>query len=419
MGIGTFVKQPAKGASASFRRAKPANVDLPFLVIAVALAIFGLLMLYSASTSQYSATAEFTTEFKNTPTYIILKQTLIMILGSGLAFFIARMDYHLWNKYALPVLIVSILLLLAVLLKGAVVLGSVRGLFGASVQPAELAKLATIVYLSVWLYHKRDYLHDIQLGLIPLAVILGIMGGLIFRQPDISAAGTVFLLGGLLFFLAGGDIRQIVIFMIVALLVGFVVVKFSATGQSRMGPYLAGLKDPLQSDYQVLRALEGIIRGGLFGIGLGNSNIAVTGLPFATTDSIFAVIVEELGLFGAIITVGLYGLMLWRGLKIAAKAPDSLGSLLAAGLTFWIVIEAFIHMSGMAGLLPAAGNVLPFISLGGSNLVMSLIAIGILLNISRQTNKDGPVAEEWRSYGASADLRRRDRRRSVSRSRRS
>lgn len=418
MGIGIFVNQPAKGASASFRRAKSANVDLPLLVIAVALAIFGLLMLYSASTSQYSSTAEFTTEFDKTPTYIILKQTLIMILGSGLAFFIARMDYHLWNKYSLPMMIVSILLLIAVLIKGMVILGSVRGLFGGSVQPAELAKLATVVYLSVWLYHKREYLHDIQLGLIPLAVILGILGGLIFRQPDISAAGTVFLLGGLLFFLAGGDIRQIVIFMIVALLVGFVVVKFSATGQSRMEPYLAGLKDPLQSDYHVLRALEGIIRGGLFGIGIGRSNIAVTGLPFATTDSIFAVIVEELGLFGAVITVGLYGLILWRGLKIAAKAPDSLGSLLAAGLTFWIVIEAFVHMSGMAGLLPAAGNVLPFISQGGSNLVMSIIAIGILLNISRQTNKVGPVAKEWRSYGASVDLRRRDRRRRVSRSRR-
>ncbi|MDI6768437.1 MAG: FtsW/RodA/SpoVE family cell cycle protein [Anaerolineales bacterium] len=418
MGIGTFVNQPAKGAASAIRRAKPANVDLPLLVIAITLAIFGLLMLYSASTSQYSATATFTTEFKNSPTYLILKQTLIMILGASLAFFIARMDYHLWQKYALWLMVVAIVGLIAVLIKGAVILESMRGLFGGSVSPAELAKLATVVYLSVWLYHKREYLHDIQLGLIPLAVILGIMGGLIFRQPDISAAGTVFLLGGLLFFLAGGDIRQIVIFMIVALLVGFVVVKFTATGQSRMGPYLAGLKDPLQSDYQVLRALEGIIRGGLFGVGIGHSSIAVTGIPFATSDSIFAVIVEELGLFGALITVGLYALILWRGMKIAAKAPDSLGSLLAAGLTLWIVIEAFIHMGGMAGLLPAAGNVLPFISQGGSNLVTVIIAIAILLSISRQTNKVGPVAEEWRSYGASADLRRRDRRRRVSRSRR-
>ncbi|MBA4379856.1 MAG: hypothetical protein C0393_04090 [Anaerolinea sp.] len=418
MGIGTFVNQPTKSTSTAFRRAKPANVDMPLLVIAITLAIFGLLMLYSASTSQYSATAEYSAEFDQTPSYLILKQTLILILGSGLAFFITRMDYHLWQRYALWLMVVAIVGLIAVLIKGAVILGSMRGLFGGSVQPAELAKLATIVYLSVWLYHKRDYLHDIQLGLIPLAIILGIMGGLIFRQPDISAAGTVFLMGGLLFFLAGGDIRQIVIFMIVALLVGFVVVKFSATGQSRMEPYLAGLKDPLQSDYQVLRALEGIIRGGLFGVGIGHSSIAVTGIPFATSDSIFAVIVEELGLFGALITVGLYALILWRGMKIAAKAPDSLGSLLAAGLTLWIVIEAFIHMSGMAGLLPAAGNVLPFISQGGSNLVTVIIAIGILLSISRQTNKVGPVAEEWRSYGASVDLRRRDRRRRVSRSRR-
>ncbi len=418
MGIGTFVNQPAKGASTSFRRTKPTNVDMPLLVTVIALAIFGLLMLYSASASQYSATAKYTAEFDQTPSYLILKQTLILILGSGLAFFIVRMDYHLWQRYALWVMVVAIVGLIAVLVKGAVILGSMRGLFSGSVQPAELAKLATIVYLSVWLYHKRDYLHDIQLGLIPLAIILGIMGGLIFQQPDISAAGTVFLIGGLLFFLAGGDIRQIVIFMIVALLVGFVVVKFSATGQSRMEPYLAGLKDPLQSDYQVLRALEGIIRGGLFGVGIGHSSIAVTGIPFATSDSIFAVIVEELGLFGALITVGLYALILWRGMKIAAKAPDSLGSLLAAGLTLWIVIEAFIHMSGMAGLLPAAGNVLPFISQGGSNLVTAIIAIGILLSISRQTNKVGPVAEEWRSYGASVDLRRRDRRRRVSRSRR-
>ncbi len=416
MGIGTFVKSPAKGASV--RRVKPANVDLPLVVITAALAIFGLLMLYSASTSQYSTTAEFSTEFNRTPTYIILKQTLIMIIGIGSAFFVARMDYHRWNQYALPLMIVTILMLVAVLVIGAAILGSARGLLGGSVQPAELAKLATVVYLSVWLYNKRGYLHDIQLGLIPLAIILGILGGLIFRQPDISAAGTVFLLGGLLFFLAGGDIRQFVIFMIAALLVGFLVVKFTQTGQSRMGPYFAGLKDPLQSNYQVLRALEGIVRGGLFGVGIGQSNIAVTGLPFATNDSIFAVIVEELGLCGAVITIGLYGLILWRGLKIAAKAPDSLGSLLAAGLTFWIVSEAFVHMGGMTGLLPAAGNVLPFFSQGGSNLVMSLIAIGILLNISRQTNKSGPVAEEWRSYGASVDLRRRDRRRRVSRSRR-
>jgi len=419
MGIGTFVNQPTKSASASIRRVKPANFDLPLLVITIALAIFGLMMLYSASMTQYSVTAEFSTDFDQTPTYIILKQVLIMIVSTGIAFFIARMDYHLWRRYALWVMAVAIVGLVAVLIKGIAILGSARGLFGGSVQPTELAKLATVIYLSVWLYSKRENLHDIQLGLFPLAIILGVLGGLIFRQPDISAAATVFLLGGLLFFLAGGDIRQIVIFIIAALLVGFLVVKFTKTGQSRMGSYFAGLKDPVQSNYQVLRSLEGIVRGGLFGEGIGNASVKVTGLPFATNDSIFAVIVEELGLFGAVITVGLYGLLLYRGLKIAAKAPDSLGVLLAAGLTFWIVIEALINMAGMVGLLPAAGNVLPFVSQGGSNLVMSIVAIGILLSISRQASESGPVAEEWRSYGASVDLRRRNRRRRVSRARRS
>jgi len=392
---------------------------LPLLVIAIALAIFGLLMLYSASMAQYSVTTEFSTDFDQTPTYIVLKQALIMIFSIGIAFFVARMDYHLWRKYALWVMAAAIVGLIAVLVTGDPGEGPRRGLFNGSVQPSELAKLATVIYLSVWLYSKREYLHDIQLGLVPLAIILGVLAGLIFSQPDISTAATIFLLGGLLFFLAGGDLRQFVLFMLVALLAGFLVVKFTKTGQSRMGPYIAGLHDPLQSNYQVLRALGGIVRGRWFGVGIGKASNTVTGLPNAMNDSIFAVIVEELGLFGAIITVGLYGLLLYRGLKIAAKAPDSLGMLLAAGLTFWIVIEAFMNMGGMVGLLPAAGNALPFFSQGGSNLVVSIVAIGILLNISRQTNESGPVAEEWRSYGASADLRRRDRRRRVSRARRS
>jgi cell division protein FtsW len=243
------------------------------------------------------------------------------------------------------------------------------------------------------------------------------VGGLIIRQPDISAAATVFVLGGLLFFLAGGDIRQFAIFMLAALLVGFLVVKFTATGQNRMDHYIAGLRDPVLSDTQVLRTMEGAIRGGWFGVGLGKAGTKVTGLSLAFNDSIFAVILEELGLFGGLLTVGLYGLLLYRGLKIAAHAPDSLGSLMAAGLTFWIAIEALFNMTGMLGVLPVGGNVLPFISQGGSNMAVSVVAIGILLSISRQASANGPLAEEWRSYGASADLRRRNRRRRLSRAR--
>ena len=163
-------------------------------------------------------------------------------------------------------------------------------------------------------------------------------------------------------------------------------------------------------------ALEAVYKGKWFGVGIGNATTKLIGLPFAATDSIFAVIVEELGLFGALCLIGLYGLLLWRGLVIASRAPDLLGSMMAAGLAFWIIIEALINMTMIIGLIPVAGDALPFITAGGSNLISTLVAIGIILNISRQSGQKVPAeSKERRSYSASVDLRGRDRRRGVSR----
>jgi cell division protein FtsW len=222
------------------------------------------------------------------------------------------------------------------------------------------------------------------------------------------------MLGGLLFFLGGGDLKQIVSLLIVAIIVGVIVVQISATGQERVGNYLSGIKDPTQASYHVRRSFEAIVKGGWFGVGIGRANTKLTGLPVPPTDSIFAVIAEELGLVGAAGTVLLYVLLIWRGLRIANKAPDLLGSLLASGLTFWIVMEATINMLVMVGLLPFAGNALPFISSGGSNLIASLMAIGILMNVSRQTELQAE-SDDWRNFGATADLRGRNRRRGLSR----
>jgi cell division protein FtsW len=236
----------------------------------------------------------------------------------------------------------------------------------------------------------------------------------------LSAAGTVLILGGLLFFLAGADIRQILFLLVLAVLMAWVVVQFSETGQDRVTSFLAGLQDPTHASYHVQRSLEAVIKGGVFGVGLGQADTKLTGLPFAPTDSIFAVVAEELGLFGSTLLMGLYAALVWRGLVIARRAPDMLGTLLAAGITFWIGIEALINMSVMVGLMPFAGNALPLISAGGSNLVATLSAIGIILNISRQSGEIAKQQEnEWRSFGAVIDLRRRNGRRSVSRSRRS
>ncbi len=410
MGTRTFVNDRL---SFSPSRNSTRVVDIPLLLTVVALVVFGLIMLYSAS-------FDFSFNEYGSSTYMFLRQVRWLGLGIVLAFVLSLFDYHNWRKVVLLAMLITIGLLVSVLFINESRLGATRTLFEGSYQPSEIAKLIAVIYLSVWLYAKRQFLHDISLGLIPLGVILGIIGGLIYLQPDLSAAGTVLILGGLLFFLAGADMKQIIFLLILAIVMGWVVVQFSATGQDRVGSFIAGLQDPTHASYHVQRSFEAIIKGSVFGVGLGQADTKLTGLPFAPTDSIFAVVAEELGLFGTILLLSLYATLIWRGLVIARRAPDMLGTLLASGITFWIGIEALINMAVMVGLMPFAGNALPFVSAGGSNLVSTICGIGIMLNISRQSGESVKMEEnEWRSFGAVIDLRRGNGRRSVSRARRS
>jgi cell division protein FtsW len=410
MGTRTFVNDRL---SFSPSRNSTRVVDIPLLLTVVALVVFGLIMLYSAS-------FDFSFNEYGSSTYMFLRQVRWLGLGIVLAFVLSLFDYHNWRKVVLLAMLITIGLLVSVLFINESRLGATRTLFEGSYQPSEIAKLIAVIYLSVWLYAKRQFLHDISLGLIPLGVILGIIGGLIYLQPDLSAAGTVLILGGLLFFLAGADMKQIIFLLILAIVMGWVVVQFSATGQDRVGSFIAGLQDPTHASYHVQRSFEAIIKGSVFGVGLGQADTKLTGLPFAPTDSIFAVVAEELGLFGTILLLSLYATLIWRGIVIARRAPDMLGTLLASGITFWIGIEALINMAVMVGLMPFAGNALPFVSAGGSNLVSTICGIGIMLNISRQSGESVKMEEnEWRSFGAVIDLRRGNGRRSVSRARRS
>jgi len=389
------------------------GVDIPLMLTVVALVVFGLIMLYSAS-------FDFSFNEFGSPTYMFTRQVKWLGVGLLLAFGLSRFDYHHWRRVIVIAMLVTIGLLITVLFINEMRLGASRTLYQGSYQPSEVAKLISVIYIAVWLYAKRDFLHDISLGLIPLGVILGIIGGLIYLQPDLSAAGTVLVLGGLLFFLAGADIKQIVFILILAIFMGWVIVQFSVTGQDRVASFLAGLQDPTHASYHVQRSFEAVIKGGFFGVGLGQADTKLTGLPFAPTDSIFAVVAEELGLFGSMLLMSLYGSLVWRGLVIARRAPDMFGTLLASGVTFWIGMEALINMAVMVGLMPFAGNALPFVSAGGSNLVSTLSAIGIMLNISRQSGESVKKEEkDRRSFSAVVDLRRGNGRRSVSRPRRS
>lgn len=406
MGTGTFVNNKPINIRSFLR-----GFDVPLAVIVFALTSFGLLMLYSSSWDfSFSAYGDAMFMFK--------RQLNWLGLGLMIALILAFIDYHAWRKYVVAAMAATILLLIVVLLMSEIRFNAKRAIFGGSVQPSELAKLVSIMYLSVWLYAKRQQLHDISLGLIPLGVILGVVGGLIYQQPDLSAAATVLMLGGLLFFLAGGDLKQIGVLLLVAVVAAWLVASISATGQQRVGDFLAGIKDPLQASYHVRRSFEAIVNGGWFGVGIGKSQAKLTGLPVPPTDSVFAVVAEELGLFGAVVLIGLYGTLVWRGMIIARRAPDMLGTILASGLVIWIGMEALINMAVMVGLLPFAGNALPFVSAGGSNLVATLAALGILFNISRQTGEGTISDEEWRSYSAVVDMRGWNRRRSISGARR-
>ena len=383
------------------------TLDVPLTVTILALLAIGALFVFSASWQETNIQGE-------QVTYLLFNQLKFIIGGIIIASVVSMIDYHRYQRLLVPILVVTLIALVAVLLLRNERNGAVRTLFGGSVQPVEFAKLAVIIYLSFWLYAKREVLNNISFGLFPMAIILGVLMGLVMLEPDISGTVTIFFLGGLLFFLAGGELRQIVLVIVVAALVGGAILSISHTAQTRIGEFVAGLQDPENSSNHVLRSIEAIVRGGVFGVGIGRSTTKFTGLPFPWTDSIFAVITEETGFAGALAVIGLYGAFLWRGLAIAKKAPDLLGRLLAASITLWIAFEAFVNMSQMVNLLPFAGNALPLISYGGSNMISVMIAIGVLMNVARSSTNERSEAN-GRSYSAVVDLRRGNRRRRVSR----
>ena len=409
MGEPTFIKNNKPRYQINPVKLMDLGFDLPLFLVVFTLVIFGILMVYSASW-------DFSLLIYDAPTRIFTRQMTWLALGTAAALITAFVDYHYYRRLAVFGMAGTVVLLVAVLFLNEVSLGAVRTLSEGSYQPSELAKLMIILYLSVWLFSKREQLKDVSFGLVPLAAILGVLGGLIFLQPDLSAVVTVFILGGLMFFLAGGDIKQIAILVVVSLVIGLIVVKISPTGSNRVADYMASLSDPTQASYHLRRSYEAFVNGGWLGVGLGRANTKLTGLPVPPTDSIFAVVGEETGVLGSSVLVVLFGVLVWRGILIAQRAPDELGRLMAAGLTLWLGLEAFVNMAVMVGLLPFAGNALPFISAGGSNLLFSLVAIGILMNIARSSRAREEKTEK--TIGAFVNLRGSERRRRVSRPRR-
>ena len=377
--------------------------DMGLVLLTLIMVAFGLVMVYSASW-------DVSWRLYGDSSAIFRRQ--LLNLGVALAFMVAaaRVPLEWLRKAAVPLMGITLLLLVVVLLVGAGG-GPRRAILGASVQPSELAKLAMILYLAVWMESKGEKLVEWGYGLGPLVVMLGIVAGLILLQPDLSAALTIGMVAFMMFYLAGARWEQMLSILVGSAAVGYLLVRVTNTGRERWDYFLNGLVDVEKASYHVQRSLQAFYQGGLFGRGLGASREKFGLLPAPHTDSIFAVVGEELGLVGASLVLLLFALFIWRGFRLAMRQSDRLALLLGGGVTFWVAIEALINMAVLLGLLPFAGNALPFFSYGGSNLVTTMAGVGLLLNISR--NRTARPVE--RTYLASLGGGGRDRRRRVSR----
>jgi len=374
-------------ATQAIRRVRPASqsrrapqLDYPLLIVVGALVAIGLMMVYST-------TFDWGYQQYGDPAYFVVRQVLWLALGVAVMIGMLRVDYTLWHRFSIPLMGVALALLIAVLLFGQEVLGAQRSFFNGSIQPSELVKLMVVIYIADWLSSKGEKIRDLGYGLIPFAVLIGVIAGLIVIQPDFGTAIVIVLVAGMMFFLAGADVKQIVIGLAVSSGTFLILLLNSPHAQARIQSFLDALNDPTQASYHVQQALIAIGSGGLFGVGPGASRQKFGYLPVPHTDSVFAVLGEELGLIGGLVVLALFAFLAYRGFRIALRAPDVFGTLIAAGITCWIVLEALINIAVISGMLPLTGLPLPFISYGGSSLVSLLAAVGLLQSIARGTRK--------------------------------
>lgn len=377
------------------------RIDYPLLFVVLVLVILGLMMIYSATFTWEDQVA------------ILSKQATWAVLGSVLLLFTARLDYRIWRRLALPLMGLAVLALIAVLFLGdnQEGVGAASWFHAGSIQPSEFAKLAFIIYIAAWLASKGDKIRDITYGLIPFSVLLGIVAGLILRQPDLGAAILVVAIAVAMFFIAGAEVVQLLISLVAGGAAFYLIIKNSEYAYRRIQTFLNPAADPQGDGYQIWRSLSTLSSGGIAGRGLG-SGMEKYILPLSHTDTIFSVIGEELGLLGALIVIGLFLFIAYRGLVISFRAPDTFSTLLAFGITCWILFQAIIHIASNTNTLPFTGITLPFLSYGGSSLTMCMSAMGILLSISRVG------VEKERRTSAVFAFGRRNRRPYLSRSRR-
>jgi cell division protein FtsW len=358
--------------------------DWQFIGAFSALLLFGLMILTSAGSAiGYQKFGD---------SYYFIKHQLLLGVLPGLALLLifTKINYQKLQKISPFLLLMSILLLISVFIPG---IGSKYGgaqswitIFGFSFQPSELVKLTFLLYLSAWLAKRGESgVRDFYYGFLPFVFVIGIISVLMLMQPDMGTLSIIIFMCMAIFFASGAKIKHVSGLIIVGISSILLLIKASPYRAARLTTFLHPELDPLGIGYHINQAFLAIGSGKFWGRGFGYSRQKFSYLPEVTGDSIFAVIAEELGFLFAFFTILLFLYLMFRGYKIAQKAPDSFGMLVATGIISWFIFQAFFNICSMVGLMPMTGVPLPFVSSGGTAIAVLMMAIGILINISKQT----------------------------------
>jgi len=377
------------------------------------LAVLGL-MLALGSLMVFSATWDWSNDTYGTATGFFLNEHIRNVLLAIAAFFLMSLfDYRRWKPWAPMALFVTFAALIAVLAFGEEVFGARRSFSAGSIQPSEVAEFSIVFFMASWLSACSSRARSLVRGLLPFLVIVSSISALIFLQPDLSSSAIVALTAGVIFFVAGASLLHLGMAVFLSGLGFFAAIQFWGYASARVANYLVGLQDITLSDYHTLQAITAFVRGGWTGVGVGQSEQKFGALPAPHTDSIFAVIGEELGLLGALLLIALYIYFAYRGFRTARMAHDSFGALLCVGFTSWVIIQALLNIAVMTGLFPSTGVPLPLISYGGSSLVAVMAGAGMITSVHRIASMSAS-APERREDLAHIDRRWRDGRARVS-----
>ena len=376
--VGRYVEDEA----AVGRRAA-GSPDWALIATILTLTLIGLIFVFSSSFAVGQ-------QLFGDPHYFATRQLQGAALGAIAFLFFARLDYRRLRAFSPLIMIVAVVGLMAVLVPGIGVEqnGARRWLqFGSApaVQPSEFAKLAVVIYVAAWLASRGDAIRHLSLGVIPFSVIVGFLGFLLMAEPDLGTGIAITFIAGIMFFVAGAAIRHLAALGLLGGGVLFGIVAVAGYGLNRFTQFVSAEADPEAGGFQVLQLLIALGSGGVTGVGLGESRQKFFYVPSAHTDGVYAIIGEEIGFIGTILVLLLFAFVAYRGIRIAQRAPDSFGTLLAVGVVAWITVQAFFNIGGITRTIPLTGIPLPFISFGSSALVATLAGAGLLVSVSRFT----------------------------------